>query len=124
MISYQVYKLIHLLGIFCVIASLAGLAFYTANGGLKSNNKLRKQSGIFHGVGLLLILVAGFGMLARLGITQFPWPGWVFAKFGVWIIFGGLYAAVMKNPTIAKVMWLIIPFLGLLSAYIAVMKPF
>jgi hypothetical protein len=124
MISYPVYKLIHIFGIFLVFASLVGLAFYTANGGTKSNNSLRKQAGIAHGVGLFLVLLGGFGMLARLGITHFPWPGWVFVKFAIWILFGGLYAAVARKPSIAKVMWLLLPFLGLFAAYIAILKPF
>jgi hypothetical protein len=124
MISYPIYKLIHLFGIFLMFASLAGLAVYTANGGTKANNVLRKHSAIAHGVSMFLILLGGFGMLARLGITHFPWPVWVYLKFAIWILFGGMVALVARKPTIAKVMWLLMPFLGVLAAYIAIMKPF
>ncbi|MCG9873903.1 MAG: hypothetical protein MH321_03845 [Leptospiraceae bacterium] len=124
MISYPVYKLIHLLGIFLLLGSLSGLALYTANGGTKSSNRFRMWAGIMHGVGLFLILLAGFGMLARLQIVHFPWPAWVFAKVLIWLIFGGIYALVSRKPTVAKVMWLTIPFLAFLSAYIAIFKPF
>ena len=55
--SLAAYKVLHLLGAFLVLAALgAALA-----GGS------RKGSGIAHGIGLLLLLVAGFGALARLG---------------------------------------------------------
>ena len=124
MISYPVYKLIHLFGIFLLLGSLSGLALYTANGGSKSTNRFRMWAGIMHGVGLFLILLAGFGMLARLQITSFPWPAWVFAKTFMWPVFGGLYALVSRKPTVAKVMWLVIPFLATLTAYIAIFKPF
>lgn len=124
MITFPVYKLVHIFGIFLMIVSLAGLSFYAANGGTKANNVLRKQAGIAHGIGLFIILLGGFGMLARLGVTGFPWPIWVWVKFGIWFLFGGLVALVVRKPAVAKTMWLVIPILGLLSAYFAVMKPF
>jgi|JI10StandDraft_1071094.scaffolds.fasta_scaffold473095_2 hypothetical protein len=124
MISYSIYKLIHLLGIFLVIGSLSGIAYFTANGGTKATNRLKAWSGSLHGIGLFLILLAGFGMLARLKIMGFPWPGWVFAKVGIWLILGGLIALASRKPLFAKILWFAIPFLGVLSAYFAIIKPF
>ena len=43
-----------------------------------------------HGLGVLVMLVAGFGLLARLNISSFPWPTWVFIKVGLWLVLGVL----------------------------------
>lgn len=122
MISYSVYKLIHLAGIFLLFLSLGGLALHTMNGGSKATNSFRKTVAITHGIALVLILVAGFGLLARLGIPHASWPLWVYLKVGVWLIFGGSIALVSKT-NLAKVLWFALPTLGLVSAYLAIFKP-
>ena len=66
--SYEVYKIIHLLGLSMVLMSLGGIILHSINGGSKGSNTFRKGAMITHGVGLFLLLVAGFGMLAKLGI--------------------------------------------------------
>jgi hypothetical protein len=48
----------------------------------------------WHGIGLLIMLVAGFGMLARLGLMT-SLPAWVWIKMGVWLVIGFL-------PVLAK----------------------
>ena len=65
MINYQVYKLVHLFGIFLTLISLGGMYLHAMNGGTKETNASRKLSAIGHGVGLFLVLLGGFGMLAR-----------------------------------------------------------
>ncbi len=122
MIPYPVYKLIHLLGVFFVLGSLAGLAIYTANGGTKSKNSMKRVTAILHGIGMFLVLLGGFGMLARTGITG-ALPGWVWAKLVIWVVFGVLIAFVAKGPLLAKVIWFLLPFLTVFSAYIAIMRP-
>lgn len=124
MITYPIYKLIHLLGIFLMFSSLAGIAFYTANGGTKDRNSLRKQAGIAHGIGLFLVLLGGFGMLAKLGITEFPFPVWVWIKLTIWVAFGGLVALASRKQDHAKILWWVIPFLAVFAAFVAIVKPF
>lgn len=123
MIPYPYYKLIHLFGIFIVLVSLGGLAFYTANGGTKANNQYRKLIGILHGVGLFLILLAGFGMLARLGITHGGFPGWVWVKILLWVVMGGLIAFAGRKQNYAKIVFFLLPILALVSAFVAIHKP-
>ena len=79
MIDYTVYKFIHFLGIIMIFVSLGGVMVHVFNGGAKADNIWRKPAGITHGIGLFLVLLGGFGMMARLGI-QWPWPGWLFVK--------------------------------------------
>ena len=73
MFSYEFYKVTHL---FCIIlfAGLIGFSFAT--------NAPSKGTKILTGVISLLILVAGMGLLARIGGG---WPGWVIAKLILWL---------------------------------------
>ncbi|TGK19971.1 hypothetical protein EHO61_05495 [Leptospira fluminis] len=122
MISYSVYKLVHILGILFLFLAFGGIALHAINGGTKEGAP-RKLIAMTHGIGLFLILLGGFGMLARLGII-WPWPGWVMAKFGFWLLFGGLLTVFYKKPSAAKSLWFLLPILGVLAATIAVYKPF
>lgn len=123
MISYAVYKIIHLSGVLMVFLSLGGVATSAINGNGK-NHAWRKPLAITHGIGLLLSLVGGFGLLARLGIVHNGLPGWVIAKLGIWFFFAAMAGVVVRKPNIAKPIWLLTIFLGAAAAYLAGAKPF
>jgi hypothetical protein len=73
-----------------------------------------------HGVGLLLLLVAGFGMLAKQGIHSVP--GWVGAKFAIWLVLGAFVGIAYKKQQLAKKFWLVIPVLVVVATALAVFK--
>ena len=123
MISYFAYKVIHLVGVLMVFLALGGVATNSINGNLK-NHAWRKPVAMTHGLGLLLSLVGGFGLLARLGIVHGGLPGWALSKLGIWIVFATLIAVIPRKPQWAKVLWPIIIILGGLAAYLASSKPF
>ena len=123
MLSYEVYKIVHLIGIFMIMISLGGVAAYAINGGDKANNVFRKGLGITHGIGLVLVLVAGFGLLARIQI-HWPWPGWVFVKAAIWLIFAVLSAVAYRMGNKGRSLWYMMILLGAIAAYVAVLKPF
>ena len=121
MISYQIYKILHILGILLVVASLAGLGLHAANGGERKENGFRIGPMVAHGVGLLIVLVAGFGLLARIGAG---FTTWVYLKIALWVVFGALVAVVPRVKGVgAKVLWFVIPLLGAAGAAIALYKP-
>ncbi|ETX04168.1 hypothetical protein [Candidatus Entotheonella palauensis] len=120
---YTFYKVIHLIGIFMIMISLGGVTTYALNGGDKAGNVFRKGLGITHGIGLVLVLVAGFGLLARIGVS-WPWPGWVYIKVIIWLIFGGLSAVAYRMGSKGQGLWYVMIVLGGLAAYLAVYKPF
>ena len=124
MISYQAYKVIHLIGAFLALAALAGLALAAANGATRQSNPARRLIAISHGLGLLVVLVAGFGLLARLGLVQGSFPGWVWAKLVVWLLIGGLAAIPYRRPHLARAVFVALPVLGGLAAWLAIFKPF
>jgi len=118
--SYEIYKIIHLLGLTLVVLSLGGILVHTINGGTKTTNSFRKGAMITHGVGLLFLLVAGFGMLARLGIHSFP--GWVIGKLIIWLALGAFVAFAYKK-NLARKLWFVVPALVVVAAVLAIVKP-
>lgn len=118
-----VYKIIHLTGIAMVLMALGGAMVYTIAGGAKAELSWRKGVAMTHGLGLLLALVGGFGMLARMGI-HWPWPGYVIVKMVIWLTLGGLLTLVYKKPAASKGLWALTIALFALAAYMAFYKPF
>lgn len=123
MISYSVYKVIHLFGVLMVFLALGGVTMHAINGGGKDHS-WRKPVAVTHGVGLLLALVGGFGLLARLGVMHGMLPGWIIAKLGIWLVFAIMVGVVIRKKSWAKALWLITLLLGGVAAYLAGSKPF
>jgi hypothetical protein len=118
--SYEFYKTLHLLGLACVCLSLGGIMLHAINGGSKATNSFRKGAMITHGVGLLLLLVAGFGMLAKLGIHGVP--SWVGGKLVIWLALGAFVGLAYKQ-NLARKLWIIVPALVVVAILLAQYKP-
>lgn len=124
MISYQVYKVIHLTGVFMVIFALGAVIMHSLSSG-ERHYPFRKPVAITHGLGMLISLVGGFGLLARLGFTHGPLPpNWALAKIGIWLIFGGLIGLLIRRPQTSKMAWIAVIVLSCCASYLANYKPF
>jgi len=121
--SYQFYKTFHILGAFTVMAMLGGIALHVLNGGTRQSNAGRALTAALHGTALLVVLVAGFGMMARLNMMPQPMPGWIYVKIGVWLVLGAMGGVLYRKPALAKPLLMLLPLLGGLAAYMAVYKP-
>ncbi len=119
--SAHAYEVIHMLGVFMVVLAFGGVLLHALNGGTRETNRSRKHAAMFHGIGLLIILVSSFGMLARLKVG---FPGWVVAKLVIWLLFGGLLMLPARKPETARWLWLLLPLLGATAAWLGVYKPF
>lgn len=120
--AYSLYKVIHLFGMLLIFTSLGGLAAHAASGGTRESNVSRRQLGIAHGLGLVLMLMAGFGLLANTGTSMAS--GWVWGKMIIWLALGAASALPYRSPAMARSLLVILPLLGALAAYLAIFKPF
>jgi hypothetical protein len=115
--SYLFYKILHLFAVLLLFTSLGTLA------GAARDERLRRLAGVAHGVSLAIILVAGFGLLARLGLFG-SIPGWAWLKIGLWLLLGLLVLPLRRRPEWTAWLWPMIPIVGGLAAWLAVQKPF
>ncbi len=122
MLSYSVYKVMHLVALFALLMSLGGLVLARLNHSDK-HFKGRRWALIFHGVSLFFVLLGGFGLLARLNIHT-PWPGWIWVKLGLWLLLGGVTVLIMRKPEWSKALWVTILLIAGYGVYVAHYKPF
>jgi hypothetical protein len=120
MFSYNVYLMVHLTGIFLTFAALGGAAL----SGPDTPPSRRKARGMFHGIGLFLVLLGGFGLLARIGFPHgASWPLWLLSKLGIWFLLGASIIAFRRLPALGVPLLLIAIALGVTSGYLARNKP-
>lgn len=119
--SYEIYKVLHLTGLVLLFSGLATLVTAKVSA-IKLEGASRKFSLIAHGLGLLLLIVSGFGLLARLGIVN-GLPNWVYFKILAWIFFGGIIA-VLKRKNVGWKFYSVLICIFILTAYVAINKPF
>lgn len=122
--SYIAYKLIHFLGIFTLIGALAAAGMHILRGGTRANDPWRRKLLAVHGVAAFLILLGGFGMLARLGIVHGLFPGWVMVKIGIWVVLGASIALPYRGRRFANALLIVVPMLAVAAAATAIYKPF
>lgn len=126
--SYAVYKVLHLLGILAVFTSLGAVAMLALRSGTDADEDrpVRKVVMMVHGIGLLVVIVAGFGLAARKGLMTSGvggWPGWLYGKIAVWLALGAAVGYIRKSG--GRALWwvLILPLLGAIAAWLAIMQP-
>lgn len=125
--KYEIYRLIHFIGIFVLL-----FAF----GSLFTGEKSTKGAAIGHGIGLLLILLGGFGMHSSpLGGTEFKlkdtyeimfgtkWPLWLILKIVIWAAFGACMVLAKRRVIRGAAAWILIIALATGSYLLAYKKP-
>lgn len=116
--SYDTYKLLHFLGLFTLFLALGGVYLHAATGG-ESRHPARRLVMAVHGLGALLVLLGGFGMLARLEAGGLP--AWVHPKLAIWVILAGAVALPYRFPRLARPALFLLPLLGAVAAYIGIL---
>lgn len=118
----QTYKLLHIIGLMMLFTGVSALLLPDKEG------TLRKPAMMFHGIGLVLLLLGGFGMLAKLGAGT---PGiysftniWVLLKLVVWLFFGASIALAKRGVLRGGKGWGICVLAGAVAAWAALFKPF
>jgi uncharacterized membrane protein SirB2 len=119
------YEILHIIGIAMIFVAIGGVAVHAANGGTKASSGTRRLVGSIHGIGTLLILVGGFGMLARMGFLHGgSFPGWLWAKIIVWVILSAIVLLPYRRPSLARPLLVLLPLLAGVAVYMALYKPF
>lgn len=115
--SLEFYKILHLAGLMALFLGLGGVLALQGNG----NQPSRKLVAIFHGIGLLLLLVGGFGMIAKL---QIGFPVWTIVKLIIWVLLGGMLVLGKRRVFSPGVVWILAIALGITAAWFGLRKPF
>ena len=117
MFSYQTYKMVHYLGFMLLFFGIGGVLIPNL-AGLKLQGKPRLAAFITHGLGMFLILLGGFGMLARLQLEGIP--PWIHVKLAIWLILGVSIGLAKRMPS-----WLLlvaIMAIAMIAPYMAIFK--
>lgn len=114
------YKTLHLAGVIGLFLGLGGLAV-VGRVPEAERGAARKPFVILHGVSLLILLVAGFGLLAKLGVGM---PGWVHPKLLLWLFLGGITVLFKRRPERGPLWAWVAGLLGVVAAVFGVYKPF
>jgi uncharacterized membrane protein SirB2 len=125
-VPLELYKVIHIVGIILLMSALGGAAVRAMIGGAAEATPTRRLLAILHGVGAFLVLLGGFGMLARLGImaAEGRFPAWLWVKLVIWGMLAVALVVPRRRPALARPLLLSLPVLGGLAAYMAIYKPF
>jgi len=123
MIAFELYRLLHFIGIVILFLALGGTIAHVANGGTRADNRWRVLLAASHGLALFVILLGGFGMMARMGITHGGFPGWIWGKLLAWLLLGAAIALPYRVPASVRPLALLVPLLGALAAWLAIYKP-
>lgn len=119
MIPFEAYKVIHIVGVMLLLLSLGGYLTLSMSG----SDRGKRLAAVTHGISVVIILVAGFGLLARMGFFGAEgWPMWVWLKLLIWLILTVIILPIRKMPTLAPMLWILVPVLSGLAAFFAVYK--
>lgn len=117
--SLPVYHFLHLIGLIFIFIGFGGLL----------SSEGAKKAMKWHGIGLVISLVAGFGMLAKMskglpeGAPSIYSQHWVIAKFVLWLVLGFLPVLAKRRVLNASVVVLIAAIIGATLAYLGYFKP-
>ncbi len=125
--SFEFYRVLHIFGIvllFCVLGGLAVFASLTRDAKAESpeHATTRKRLSMLHGIAMLVILVAGFGLMAKSGLMS-TWPTWIFGKLAIFVILGGALQFVRRSGQLGRAWLILLPLVGGVAAALAVFKP-
>ena len=82
---------------------------------VRNRYALVRLPAMIHGIGLLLILVSGFGMQAKL---KLGFPVWMISKLVILLALGGSIALIKRKALPPVAIYFLVIFLGSIAAYL------
>ncbi|HPI40576.1 MAG TPA: hypothetical protein PLJ21_07205 [Pseudobdellovibrionaceae bacterium] len=127
---FDFYKMLHLTGLFLLFLGFGGgIVLYSISKSLKESDlsqvpwkKFKIFTSAFHGLGLVFILVSGFGMLARMG-GGMVLPAWIHPKLLIWVLAGGFLFLIKKKPNLSVLWYILTLVFGITAGIFGVYKP-
>ncbi|AHZ86205.1 hypothetical protein AB1A81_04395 [Bdellovibrio bacteriovorus] len=120
--TYQFYKIMHFLGLMTLFFGLGGL-LVASYAKVTLTKQARIMTFVTHGLGLMLLLIGGFGMMAKLGIMA-AMPGWLYGKLIIWMLLGLAVSLVKRKGYIGWPIAILLLVLGTTASIFAINKPF
>lgn len=114
--QYEHYKLLHMIGLISLFLGLGGMITYT-----QGNSPFKGLIGAFHGIGLTLLLVSGFGISAQLHLG---FPTWMIVKLIIWVALGAIIVLAKRGILKGATLWGVMLLLGAIAAFMGTSKPF
>ena len=106
------YQVLHIVGISMVYLGYGALLARSM--AAPENVPVRKLGSITSGIGLLFILVAGFGLVAKLGYNYTD--TWILVKFAIWLLLGFLIVLINRKPQLTMLLWCLLIALGAIAS--------
>jgi ABC-type transport system involved in cytochrome c biogenesis permease subunit len=113
MISVPTYLILHLAAIFVLL----GYTFYAFAAPAETRRRVMTVTGI----AALVILVTGFGMLAR---EHLGFPGWAVVKVVCWLGLGAMAGLAYRRRAQARAFMLLTLALAIVAAAMVLYRPF
>ncbi len=110
------YLFAHVFGALMLLLGLGGILV-----GSRDAGKLPKLYVALHGVGLLLLLVAGIGYAHKM---SWGFPNWMIAKIGCWVVLAAVPTLIKRGILIRTAALLLVLGIGAAAVWLAQAKPF
>lgn len=119
MISYETYKILHLITLFMLIAAMGVVI---GEGRWIPSKKFKMVTSIIS----LLAFVGGMGLIARIGFKHGePFPLWVWVKMACWVLLNITLVLLFKmQGKMAKLLLTFFAFFILMTAVISAITKF
>ena len=104
------------------IAHIIGLIFVFIGFGALLSSESSRTAMKWHGIGLLISLISGFGLLAKLQIFA-TMPTWVWIKIALWLVLGFLPVLARRRVLAAHVVVILAVIVAAAMGYLGYMKP-
>ena len=112
----EFYRVLHVAGVLVLFLGLGGALLGSKDG------KTPRAAMALHGVGLLIMLVAGIGTVHK--DDALDWGNWLYAKIGCWVLVAAMPTLVKKGMVPRAVGLLLAIALGVTAVWLAQAKPF
>jgi hypothetical protein len=106
------YQVLHITGIIMLFLGYGALLARSLAG--SDDKEIKKLGAVTSGLGLIFILVAGFGLVAKLHHSMTA--PWLVTKIVIWLLLAGSIVLINRQPALARTLWLLMVALGALAA--------